>query len=324
MDSYTKPARVSPVLFLFSGILVASTASILIRLAQREVSSLVIAAYRLVIATLILLPLMLRSHRAEFLGLQRRQVGLILLSGIFLAFHFASWFSSLQYTSVASSAVLVSTSPLWVAILSPIFIKESPTRTAAVGMLVALAGGVLVGLSESCAIQGGGMVCPPLAQFIQGKALLGNLLAVGGAITAATYLLVGRWLRSTLSLLVYITTVYGVAAVFLSLFALASGSPLIGFSWMAYLAFFALAIGPQLIGHTSINYGVRHLSAAFVSVALLAEPIGSTLLALLILDETPSLVEILGGLIILVGIALASRDQKPAARPEDPAVQQAA
>jgi drug/metabolite transporter (DMT)-like permease len=322
MNSYTKPPRVSPILVLFIGILVASAASILIRLAQKEVSSLVIAAYRLIIATLILIPIMLRSHREEFLCLKRRQVGLIILSGIFLAFHFATWISSLRYTSVASAAVLVSTTPLWVAILSPIFLKERITRLAAVGMLVALVGGILVGISEACSITTGGIACPSLQEFVQGKAIFGNLLALAGALTASAYLLVGRWLRSTLSLIVYITSVYGVAAIALLMMALVSGSPLVGFSWFAYLVFLALAVGPQLLGHTSINYGLRHLSASFVSVALLGEPIGSTILAMSILKETPSILEILGGLVILVGIYLASRDQKPAEQPQ-PAAQQA-
>ncbi|MBE0696223.1 MAG: EamA family transporter, partial [Anaerolineaceae bacterium] len=223
---------------------------------------------------------------------------------------------------VASAAVLVSTTPLWVAILSPIFLKERITRLAAAGMLVALLGGILVGISEACSINMGGITCPSLQEFFRGEAIFGNLLALAGALTASAYLLVGRWLRSTLSLIVYITAVYGVAAIVLVIMALATGSSLVGFSWLAYLVFLGLAVGPQLLGHTSINYGVRHLSAAFVSVALLGEPIGSTILAMFILNETPSGLEVVGGLVILVGIYLASQDQKPAVQP-GPAVQQA-
>jgi drug/metabolite transporter (DMT)-like permease len=258
---------------------------------------------------------MLRKHREEFLHLSRRQVGLIILSGMFLAFHFATWISSLQYTSVASSAVLVSTSPLWVALLAPIFLRERLTRLTGFGMVIALVGGTLVAMGETCAFQNSGISCPPANVFFQGQAIWGNLLALAGALTASAYLLVGRWLRSTLSLVVYITTVYGVAAIVLSIMAIFSGQPLGGFSWVTYLVFLGLALGPQLLGHTSINYGLRHLSAAFVSVALLGEPIGSTLLALVLLNEAPSLLEILGGVIILVGIFLASRGHQ-AAQPE--------
>lgn len=320
MDSYTEPRRFSPMLILFCGILVASTASIMIRIAQREASSLVIAAYRLSIATLILLPFLLR-RRANPVRLNHRQIGLIILSGVFLALHFATWISSLEYTSVASSAVLVSTIPLWVAVLSPVFLKENLARTAVIGMVVALFGGVLVGISEACFPQGFRIVCPFAHEFFQGKAVLGNLLALAGALAGSAYLLVGRWLRSTLPLIVYITSVYGVAAICLSITAFVSGQPVSGFSWAAYLAFLGLAVGPQLLGHTSINFGLRHLSAAFVSVALLGEPIGSTFLAILILKETPSVFEVVGGIIILVGIYLASREKKPAVQPESVAQQ---
>jgi drug/metabolite transporter (DMT)-like permease len=157
--------------------------------------------------------------------------------------------------------------------------------------------------------------CSQAQAFFQGQTIWGNLLALAGALTASAYLLVGRWLRSTLSLIVYITTVYGVAAIVLSLMAVFSGKALGGFSWVSYLIFLALAVGPQLLGHTSINYGLRHLSAAFVSVALLGEPIGSTVLALVLLKESPSILEIMGGLVILFGIYLASRGHQ-AAEPE--------
>jgi drug/metabolite transporter (DMT)-like permease len=313
MNSQSNPKRLPPLMVLFFGILVVSTSSIFIRFAQEEAASIVIAAYRLTIASLILLPIVITRHREELLSLRRNQVGLIVLSGIFLSFHFATWISSLEFTTVASSVVLVSTTPLWVALLSPVFLRERPSRWVAVGMVVALVGGVLVGLSEACEIQAGAFSCPQAGGFFQGSAFWGNLLALMGALTAAAYLLAGRWLRPTMSLMVYITTVYGTAAVALVVMALFSGQPLGGFPMPVYLAFLALALGPQLLGHTSFNYGLRYLSAAYVAVALLGEPIGSTLLALLILKEVPSGLEIIGGTIILVGIYLASRSETKSA-----------
>jgi drug/metabolite transporter (DMT)-like permease len=315
MKSQPLPKRLPPLLVLFFGILIVSTSSVFIRFAQEEAASIVIAAYRLSIAYLILLPIVLTGHREELFHLKRSQIGLILLSGIFLAFHFASWITSLEFTTVASSVVLVSTTPLWVALLSPVFLRERPNKWVAIGMVVALTGGILVGLSEACGFQASGFYCPPASVFLQGDAFWGNLLALLGALTAAAYLLVGRWLRSSMSLLVYITTVYGVAAVVLVVMALFSGQPLAGFPLPVYLAFLALALGPQLLGHTAFNYGLRYLSAAYVAVALLGEPIGSTLLALLILKETPTPLEIIGGTIILVGIYLASRSDEKAASP---------
>jgi len=298
--------RLSPLLVLFFGILVVSTSSIFIRYAQKEASSIVIAAYRLSIATLILLPIALTRYRGELRRLTKKQIILVALSGTFLAFHFATWITSLEYTTVASSVVLVSTTPLWVAILSPLVLRERPTRMVVIGMLVALAGGTLVGLSESCAFQSSGLVCPAAVDFFQGDAFFGNFLALAGAVTAAAYLLVGRFLRPTMSLVVYIFTVYGMAAVVLVVMALLSGQQTGGFPFYVYLLFLILAVGPQLLGHTSFNYGLRYLSVAYVSVALLGEPIGSTILALLILKEIPAPLEVIGGAVILVGITLAS------------------
>jgi drug/metabolite transporter (DMT)-like permease len=322
MKSQSKPKRLPPLLVLFFGILIVSTSSVFIRFAQEEAASIVIAAYRLSIASLVLLPIVLTSHREELFQLKRSQIGLILLSGIFLAFHFATWITSLEFTTVASSVVLVSTTPLWVALLSPVFLRERPNKWVAIGMLVALTGGILVGLSEACGFQAGALSCPPASVFLQGNAFWGNLLALFGALSAAAYLLAGRWLRTSMSLLVYITTVYGVAAVVLVVMALFSSQPLVGFPLPVYLAFLALALGPQLLGHTSFNYGLRYLSAAYVAVALLGEPIGSTLLALLILKETPTPLEIIGGSIILVGIYLASRSEEKPASPAQQAAQE--
>lgn len=314
MKSYTRPAATSfhlpPLLVVFFGILIVSTSAIFIRYAQEQTASIVIAAYRLSIASLILLPIALVGYRDELRGLQRKQIALVLLSGIFLAFHFATWITSLEYTTVASSVVLVSSTPLWVALLSPLVLRERPTRLVAVGMVVALIGGTLVGLSESCSLEGARLACPPISLFFQGNAFLGNLLALAGAVTAAAYLVVGRFLRPTMSLVVYIFTVYSMAAVMLVMMAMISGKPMSGFPGYIFLLFLALAAGPQLLGHTSFNYGLRYLSAAYVSVALLGEPIGSTILALLILKEIPAPLEIIGGGIILVGIYLASRSQK--------------
>lgn len=312
--AWRKPVvNLPPLVVLFCGILIVSTSSVFIRFAQREASSLAIAAYRLSLAALILLPIAWLGHRDELGRLSRRQALLVTLSGVFLALHFATWISSLEYTTVASSVVLVSTSPLWVALLSPLVLRERPSRIVAVGMLVALAGGMLVGISESCQIRAGGLACPPAAVFFQGKASFGNLLALAGALCAAAYLLVGRFVRPTMSLVVYIFTVYGTAALVLVGMALLSGVQVAGYSHTAYLLFLALAVGPQLLGHTSFNYSLRYLSAAFVSVSLLGEPIGSATLALIVLKEIPSPLEVVGGLVILVGIYLAARGQEKAA-----------
>lgn len=309
VQNRAKKTGMPPLMALLFGILVVSTASILIRFAQKEASSLTIAAYRLVIAALILLPVVLSGYRDELFHLKRGQVLLAVLSGVFLAFHFATWISSLEYTTVASSVVLVSTTPLWVALFSPLVLHEKPTRLVVIGMLIALAGGTLVGLSDACHLNWSGLSCPSVSVFLQGRAFLGDILALVGALSATVYLLAGRWLRPKMSLVVYIFTVYGIAAIVLVSIVLIAGKQVTGFSPLIYLFLLLLAVGPQLLGHTSYNYGLRYLSAAFISVAMLGEPIGSTILALIILKEMPNRLEIAGGIIILVGIFLASRGQ---------------
>ena len=253
-----------------------------------------IAACRLVIASVIMAPIALYQSRSELAALTRRDLMLAVLSGFFLALHFASWISSLAYTSVASSAVLVSTTPLWVAVLSPFTLREPITRWQIVGMLIALAGGTVIGLSDS----GGGP---------GNSSLLGDLLALAGAMLAASYILIGRSLRKKMSVISYTFLVYGAAAVMLVVFMFGAGYSPTGYPEIVYLWFLLLALVPQLMGHSSINWALGYLSAASVSTVLLGEPIGSTILAVILLHETPGVVKVLGAVLILAGIYAVAR-----------------
>ena len=305
----TRSPLVSPVLVLFLGILAVSTASIFIRYAQTEAPSLVIAAYRLALAALFLAPIALTYRRAELINLRKRELRLALLSGFFLAVHFAAWISSLEYTTVASSVVLVSTVPLWVALLSPFTIKEALTRPVLAGMVLALLGGIIVGVSDSCIWSTAGLVCPDLDEFVRGEAFLGDLLALIGAIMAAGYLIIGRSLRARVSLVSYIFVVYGMAAIVLVTIMFVAGHSPFGYSPMIYAWFVALALVPQLLGHSTYNWALEYLSAAYVSIALLGEPIGSTILAYIFLEESPTLLKVFGAILILTGIYTASRSE---------------
>jgi len=297
---------IPPLLAISFGILAVSTASIFIRFAQVDAPSLVIAAWRLSLAAIILLPLILFRHRNDLAGLTRREIKLALLSGIFLALHFATWITSLGYTTVASSVVLVSTTPLWVAILSPITVKEPLTRLILTGMGMALIGGLVVGLSDSCTWLGTSLACPSLGDFIREKAFLGDLLAITGAIMGASYIIIGRQLRSKMSLVSYIFVVYGMAAAVLTVIMLGAGNKPFGYQPLTYLWFLLLALIPQLIGHSTFNWSLRYLTAAYVSITLLGEPIGSTILAYFFLRETPTILKIFGAILILIGIYIAS------------------
>jgi drug/metabolite transporter (DMT)-like permease len=311
MSSSSKHPSIPPLLAIPFGILAVSTASIFIRYAQVYAPSLVIAAYRLTLATLVLAPVVIRDHRDALSRLSKRKLLLAALSGVFLAIHFATWITSLEYTTVASSVVLVSTSPLWVALFSPLILRERIDRIVIVGMGIALFGSVIVGLSDSCILESGRLQCPTLADFLQGEAFLGDVLALAGALAASGYLLIGRRLRSGMSLITYVFLVYGLAALTLLIVVLASGLALIDYPPVVYLWFLLLAIVPQLIGHSTFNWALRYLSAAFVSVTLLGEPIGSSILAYFLLAETPTPMKIIGAILILAGIYTSSRSETP-------------
>jgi len=307
-----KRPRIPPALAIPVGILAVSTGSIFVRFSHAAgASSLVIAAWRLSLASLILAPVALLRYRDELRSLDRRGLAMALLSGVFLAIHFATWITSLEYTSVASSVVLVSTSPLWVAILAPLTIHEPVGRSVLVGMGLALVGVTVVGLSDSCSLVGlSSLQCPPVSEFLGGSAFLGDLLALAGAFAAAGYLLIGRSLRERMSLIPYIFVVYGMAAVVLVGIMFAAGETPIGYEPQVYFWFLLLALVPQLLGHSTFNWALGYLPAAFVSVTLLGEPIGSALLAYFILGEVPTALMIFGAILILIGIAVASRQDK--------------
>ncbi|MGE5251727.1 MAG: DMT family transporter [Bacteroidota bacterium] len=308
--SSSKPVRVG--LGLLVAILAVSAASIFIRFAQKEAPSLVIAALRIGLATLVLAPVALSRHRRELAALTRRELALALLSGLFLAVHFGTWISSLEYTTVASSVVFVSTGPLWVALASPLFLREHLSRAALAGLALALLGGGIVGLSGACTWDRG-FACPALSSALHGRAMWGNFLALAGAWAVAGYLVIGRKVRAGMSLIPYVFLVYGAASVGLLLAMLAAGESPLGYSRITYAWIAILALVPQLIGHSTYNWALRYLPASMVATANLGEPIGSALLAYLILQESPTALTIIGGVFILAGIYLASR-QSPIAQ----------
>lgn len=313
MSQKPRQPFVPPLLAIGFGILAVSTASIFIRYAQTYVPSLVIAAYRLSIASIVLIPFVIPKKR-ELNSLNRSQLSLLVLSGIFLAVHFGTWITSLAYTSVASSVVLVSTTPLFVALFAPFLLKEPLSRLAAGGMLLALLGSAIVGLSDTCTMQSFRLQCPPLFEFMRGEAFIGDLLAIGGAVAAAGYVIIGRRSRERLSLVSYVFVVYGTASLALIFVVIASRLPLSGYPANAYLWFVLLALIPQLMGHSTFNWALGYLSAAFVSITLLGEPIGTTVLAYFLLDERPTLLKIIGAILIFAGIIVASQAERDPSR----------
>jgi drug/metabolite transporter (DMT)-like permease len=268
---------------LAGAVLIVSGAAIMIRYAQAEgVPSISIAAWRLSLAALVLTPLVLATQRPALAALTAREWGFGLASGAFLAAHFSSWISSLAYTSVASSVALVTTNPIWIALASWLFLKERPSGLLALGIASAIGGSALIFLSDS---QPGAAV--------GSNPMLGNLLAVVGSLTVCGYLLIGRKLRAGVGLLPYIWLVYSASALCLMALALISGQKLLGFSDFAWLMLAGLAL--------------KHLSASFIAVAILGEPVGSAILAWLFLGEKFAVLQLCGFAALLVGIYLAAK-----------------
>lgn len=223
---------------------------------------------------------------------------LAVASGFFLALHFATWITSLSYTSVASSVVLVVTSPVWVALGGLIFLGEKPRPLLLIGIAVTLAGSVVV--------SGADVTLDP-------RSLFGNLLAVAGAVAAAGYWLIGRKLRAEMDTFPYVAVVYAACAVFTLALIVIFRTPMWGFTQHTYLLLIAIALFPQVVGHTSLNWALKYFSAAAVAVITLGEPIGASILAWLILGQTVTLLQMVGGAIILVGVALSLRAEVLAA-----------
>lgn len=302
------PPRLITAIAIFIAILAVSTASIFIRFAQVDAPSLAIAALRLALASIILAPFALTRYRGELRRLTWRELIQGAVSGLFLGVHFATWITSLEYTTVASSVVLVSTGPLWVALLSPLFLNERLSRGAFVGLGLALFGGVMIAFSGGCHWNGG-LSCEQMSILLQGRSLHGDLLALAGALAVTGYLILGRRLRTRIDLVPYVFLVYTAAALSLLVVLFILGIPIFGFRPATYVWLVLLALLPQLIGHSTYNWALRFLPAAIVAVATLGEPIGSAILAYFFLRETPTVAVLAGGALILTGIYFAARQQ---------------
>lgn len=285
--------------FILIGLIAISFASIFIRYAQDAgLPSLLIAAGRLVIASLVLTPFALRGHRQALAQLERGDLVLAGASGVLLAVHFATWIASLEHTSVLISVVLVTTSPLWVALLEFVSLRARLRPLVILGLIVALTGGILIGAGgDSTASQGS-------------NTALGGALALMGAVAIAVYLVIGRKLRARLSLLPYVWLVYSCAAVVLVVTLVLSGTRVTGYAPGSYMWIVLLALVPQLMGHTSLNYALRFLSATYVSIVSQMEPVASAVAAAIIFGELPAELQVLGSVLILAGVVLSSLGQQ--------------
>lgn len=288
MPNHLASARLA----LTVAVVCVSSGAIFARVA--DCPALAIAAWRMTFATA-LVSLVLVRWWPELRALKRRDFVLGGAAGLCLAVHFATWISSLDHTTVASSTVLVNTMPLWVALLSRFITRESISRRAWAGIAISFVGAAIIAGRDF---------------RVGGPALFGDALALAGGLAAAIYLLLGRQLRAHLSLPSYCALTYGAATCALWFIVAIAGTQASGFSDKTWSAIAGMAVVAQIGGHTLYNWSLKHLSTSAVAVALLGEPIGSSLLAWRLFGEVPSPASLGGAVLVLLGIYLAAVERK--------------
>ncbi len=284
-----RPFLVYPL--LAAGLTSFAFSPILIRYAT-EVPPLSLAVWRTIFAVLMLAPFSIRVFGAEVRRFSVRDIRLIVLAGVMLALHFVVWISSLYQTSVASASVLVSLSPIFLAILGLLILKEKLARSTVVAIILAVVGSVLIGIGDR------GIPGPE-----GGSPLLGNAMATGAAFFVSCYLLVGRVMRQRASWIAYVFCMYTVVAVVVLAIALIAGVPLLGLPLHIYVLCSLMALGPQIIGHGSFNYALKYFPAALLGLLSLTEPVGGSVLAYFLFGEIPTVLGFVGMVIVLLAVA---------------------
>lgn len=277
----------APYIAVAIGVLSVSTSAIFVRLA--EAPSSIIANYRLLIAVLLMAPLIIFKYRNEFKHISKRDWYFSIAAGIFLALHFILWFESLNHTSVASSTVLVTTQPIFAFIGGYLFFKEKFTSGAVISLIIAFTGSLIISWGDF---------------QISGMALFGNFLALMGAIAITGYFLFGQDVRKRLSLMTYTFVVYLISSITLIVYNLILDVPFTGYSQETWFYFLALAIIPTFFGHTLFNWALKWVNASTITMGILFEPVGATVLAYFILDEIVTWSQFLGGTIVIFGLML--------------------
>jgi drug/metabolite transporter (DMT)-like permease len=275
----------------FAVVAIAFSSIFVTKLEQAAVRPVIVAFYRMAFATVFLLPASIKLHRSEIAGLTRRDLLLLVVSGFFLALHFLSWITSLQYIPIAASVMLVASHPLFVVIAAHFLLGERATRRSFWGIAIGLGGTALISYEGLSGL---------------GTALRGDALALLGAIALVGYFLIGRSARSRISLLGYTTPVYAACSVFLLACSAFAKENLIRYEPSDWLYFVALAIVPTILGHTVLNWAIKHVRASAVSISLLGEPVVAAFLAFGFFAQRPSRSTVVGGVFVLLGIYFAT------------------
>ncbi len=272
--------------WIFVGTLFTSLSSIIIRFS--EAPALVMAAYRMLFTSIMVsVPVYIKS-REEFKYVSKRHLLLSIISGLFLAFHYAFWMQSIQMTTIANSTVLVSSSPIYVALFNYFVLKEKFSKSMVLGISMSLLGTIIIAMGSA-----GGSY---------DSMVVGNFFAFLGAIFVAGYLLIGGIVRKDISAGVYVFIVYSVSALALFILCFITRTPIYPYPPKEYMLFFLLGFCSSILGHTVYNYLVKYYSSTLISVSTLGEPIYASILAMFIFKEIPSIHTIIGGIIIITGI----------------------
>jgi len=278
---------IHPFIPITIGVIAVSMSAIFVKLANADAG--VIAFYRMLFSVLIMAPVFFWKYTAELKQLTKRDWIFSLIAGIFLAFHFILWFESLNYTSVASSTVLVTLQPLFAFAGTYFFFKERLSVKTILSGAIAIAGSVLISWGDF---------------QISGTALYGDILALIACALVTAYLLFGQDVRKRLSLVTYTFVVYGVSTITLFFYILFKEESFGPYPANEWLWFVLLAIVPNLLGHTLFNWSLKYVSTNVISIAILFEPIGAAVLAFYVFNEYLITTQIAGGLIVIAGIML--------------------
>ncbi len=278
------------------GVIALAFSSIFIKqLDLAGVPPLVIAFHRMALATLILLPVALALKWREIRALTRKDILMLALGGFCLAVHFGAWFASLKYISIATSIVLVNSHPLFVVLASYFFLGEKPSRRNVAGTAIGLAGMLVISGDGLKDVKTG---------------LVGDALALVGALAVVGYFIIGRSLRARLSLLGYVTPLYAVCSLLLLVWAVATGGPLYPYGATEWSYFVALAVVPTILGHTVFNWAIKHVKPSAISIAFLGEPVIASLLAFIFFSQRPPPATLIGGALVLAGVYLTTSSRR--------------
>ena len=284
-----------PMIMIVVGVLGISLSAIFVKYSTAP--SAVTAVFRLLWTVIFMSPLAIgkREVRLELLALDKKELCLSAVSGVFLAIHFVSWFESLNHTTVASSTAVVCTEVIWVALGFCIFMKGKLKRRAILAIAVTLVGSLVIAFADSAA---------------GGVHLYGDMLAIVAAITVAAYTLLGRVVREKITTTVYTYVVYSACALVLVLTCFVQGYALFDYGVSAIIVGALLAVFSTILGHSIFSWCLKYFSPAFVSASKLCEPLIAAVFAGILFGEVPSFAVLIGGAMILGGVLYYSKIER--------------